>query len=65
MAEGDAVMGWMGALSLLCLAVIALCAYLVWRDHSLRGMRISNAEIQRERVTISIPFIDHDYKDRT
>lgn len=57
-------MGWLGALSLLCLAVIALCAYVVLRDRSLRGIRISNQEIQRERVTISIPFIDRDYKDR-
>lgn len=46
-------------LFLACLAIVLFC---VLRDRSLRGMRISNGELRREDITISIPFIGKDWK---
>lgn len=58
-------MSWVGALSLLCilgfLACVLIVAYCEIKDRRNRGMRISNGEINRERITPSIPF---DFKDR-
>lgn len=62
--------GWVPALCwsavglfLICVAIVAYC---VVRDRQLRGgRRISNEEIQRERITISIPnFALRDFKER-
>lgn len=54
-------MSWSHALSLACilafLACLAIVLFCVLRDRSLRGMRISNGELRREDITISIPFI--------
>lgn len=62
-------MGWVAALvslavlvDLICVGIVVFC---MMRDRGLRGTRISNQEIQRERITISIPFMHHDYKDQT
>lgn len=62
-------MTWLAALAwsavgliLICVAIVAFC---VLRDRSLRGRRISNQEIQRERITITLPnFAMRDFKDR-
>lgn len=59
-------MSWSHALSLGCilafLTCVAIVGYCVLRDRSLRGMRISNGELRREDITISIPFIGKDWK---
>ena len=51
-----------GGFALLCLIWYARS---VIRDFRLRGRRISNAEIHRERITIQIPFALRDFKDRS
>lgn len=52
-------MGWMGALAWSAVGLLMICgaiiAYGPLRDRSLRGRRVSNGEVQRERVTIMIP----------
>lgn len=59
-------MSWVQSLSLAALALFLVCVaivlYCVIRDRQNRGMRISNQEIQRENVTISIPFSLRDFK---
>lgn len=50
-------------LFLTCVVIVLFC---VLRDRSLRGMRISNNEIQREQITITLPsFALRDFKDRS
>lgn len=50
-------------LFLLCALVVVWC---IGRDRSLRGMRVTNGEVQRENVTITLPsFALRDFKDRT
>jgi hypothetical protein len=53
----------MVGLFLLCVAIVAWC---VIRDRNLRGTRVTNEELSRERVTISLPnFCMRDFKNRT
>lgn len=53
--------GKIGAI-VLFLTCVAIVLYCVLRDRSLRGMRISNGELRREDITISIPFAMRDQK---
>lgn len=62
-------MSWHAALSWLALGLTLVCLgillYFPWRDRHLRGRRIKNREIERERITRSMPnFALRDFKDR-
>jgi uncharacterized membrane protein len=62
MTWAPALIGCAIVLLVLCIGICAVCAL---RDRSLRGTRISNEEIQRERITLSLPnFAMKDFKDR-
>lgn len=59
-------LGWAYALMALLALILALCAWVVWRDARLRGQRIDRKKWVRERVTISLPsFAMRDFKNRT
>jgi hypothetical protein len=49
-------------ISLGLMALLCLIWYLrsLWRDHVLRGERISAAELNRERITVLIPLSIRD-----
>jgi len=62
-------MNWSPAFAWIALILFALCvgivAYFPLRDRRLRGIRISNREINRERVTITLPnWAMRDFKER-
>lgn len=60
------IIGWAFSLCVFLLLVLAWCVWVVARDQRNRGMRVKNCEVERERVTITLPsFAMRDFKERT
>ena len=58
-----AAIGCAIGLFVICAVILAWCCI---RDMRLRGVRVSNREIERERITITMPsFALRDFKNRS